>query len=169
MNYKPYYSCGRLEKPLEHCQDKSFAEPNRRNLEIACAVGCMIPTAIEFCVLPRTPEQSRGVIVSVISHPAQQLVHGPMRLIDSRIGISSRCGISVGDGNSAKTPAADHIRTLIFRPVRIEQRVVFRCVAVRPAIHGDRGDVASGIETARAEGAGELSRGYCARKSRTWC
>jgi hypothetical protein len=43
VNYKPYYSCGRLEKPLEHCQDKSFAELNRRNLKIAYASECIIP------------------------------------------------------------------------------------------------------------------------------
>ena len=42
------------------------------------------------------------------------------------------------------------------RPVRIEQRVVFVGVAVRPAIDGDGGDVARRIEAAGAEHAGEL-------------
>ena len=86
---------------------------------------------------------------SATSHTAQQLIHGPICLIDGRIGISSRCGISVGNGNSAKTLAPDYIRTLIFGPVGIEQRVVLIPVAVRPAVDGDRLDVARRIKTAR--------------------
>src|SRR5271156_7225341 len=40
--------------------------------------------------------------------------------------------------------------------VGVEQWVVFRRVTVRPPIHGDRGDIACGIESSRRQRASEL-------------
>ena len=79
-----------------------------------------------------------------------------MGLIYSRIRICAPAGIRIGDCDTAKVHAADDVRSLLLGHVRIEQRVVFRRIAVRPAIDGDGGDVASRIEAARAEHAAEL-------------
>ena len=87
---------------------------------------------------------------------AQQLNHGAVRLVDCRVGISRSAGIRVADGDAAKARPADHVRTLRFWHVGIEQRVVFGRIAVWPAIHGYRLDVTRRIESSGPQRAQQL-------------
>src|SRR5215470_17355393 len=52
--------------------------------------------------------------------------------------------------------AANFMRGLAPGPLRIEQRVVFVTIAVRPTIHGDGFDVSRRIEAARGQAASDL-------------
>src|SRR6202011_993869 len=82
-----------------------------------------------------------------------------MTLIDGRIRVCHSAGIGIGNGYAAELRAPDDVCPLGFGDIRIEQWVVFRRVAVRPPVHGDGGDIASGIEASRAQGASELLAG----------
>src|ERR1035437_9215103 len=85
------------------------------------------------------------------------LPYRPPRLIDGLIRIGIGSGIGVGDGNPPVRFARDFTRCLpAFQPERIEQRVVFVGVAVGPAIHRNRRDVAGRIEATGTKGAGQL-------------
>src|SRR5215831_14465761 len=71
---------------------------------------------------------------------------GAVGLIDSDIRVCSGAGVGVGDGDMAKSLAANLVRSLACGPLRIEKRVVLVAVAMRPAIDGDGFDIAGGIE-----------------------
>src|SRR3984893_4423050 len=86
----------------------------------------------------------------------QQFVDRAARLIDGRVGIGAAARIRVGDGNSAEGCSAAYIGPLRRRHVRFVQRVVFRRIAMRPAIDGDGLDVARGIKSTRTQGARKL-------------
>ncbi len=86
----------------------------------------------------------------------QQLSDGAMPLIDGRIRISPAPGIGIGNGDAAKWGAAEDMRPLGFRDVRIEQGIVFGRITMRPSVHGDGRDVAGGVEASSLEGAGQL-------------
>src|SRR5579862_3843076 len=87
---------------------------------------------------------------------AQQLVDRAARLVDCRVGVCGSSGIRVCDRDPPEGRSADDVRALRFGHHRVEQGVVFRRIAMRPAINRDRLDVACRIEAARAECAGEL-------------
>src|SRR3546814_3842434 len=60
--------------------------------------------------------------------------------------------IRIGDRDPAEALAADHVGPLLGCHVpRIVERVVFIGIAVGPAVDGDGGDIALGIEAAGAE------------------
>src|SRR5271157_4057676 len=66
-------------------------------------------------------------------------------------------GVRVRDLDSSEGLPSNHTRTFGRRPVdRLEQFVVFVAISVRPTIHRDRLNVASGIEAARCEYAAKL-------------
>src|ERR1700689_2272402 len=90
------------------------------------------------------------------SSSSEQFHDGAMALIDGGIRVRPAAGIRIGDGDATELRAPDDVRALGLRDVRIEQRVIFRRVAVRPPIHGDGGDIADGIETSLPQGASEL-------------
>src|SRR5271155_3135509 len=79
-----------------------------------------------------------------------------MPLIDRRIGIRGASGIRVRYRDPAELRTPEHVRLLAFRKLGIEQWVVFRRIAVGPSIHGDRRNVAGGIEPSALERAAEL-------------
>src|SRR5579862_235309 len=78
-------------------------------------------------------------------------------LIDCSAGVGERGGIGIGDRNSAERLTADHAGTFVFGPIRIEERVVFVRVAVRPAIDGYCLNVLCRIKTSRHENPPELA------------
>ncbi len=82
-----------------------------------------------------------------------------MGLVDGGVGIGGPAGVGIGDGDAAKAGAADHIGLALGRQVFIEQGVVFGGVAVGPAVDGDGGDVAGGVEAAGGQGPGQLVAG----------
>src|SRR5579863_5824950 len=85
------------------------------------------------------------------------LSHGPPRLVDRLICVSVSTGVGVGDGDSPESPPRYFAGSLAaLQPKRIEQRVVFVGVAVRPAVDCNRCDVARGIESPSAECSGQL-------------
>ena len=79
-----------------------------------------------------------------------------MTLIDGRVGVGPAARIRVRNGNPAELRTADDMGSLVFGYFWIEQRVVFGCIAVRPSIHGDGGDVPRRIESAIFQGAPQL-------------
>src|ERR1700677_1292123 len=79
-----------------------------------------------------------------------------MTLVDGRVGIGFASGVRVGYGDPAELRAAENVRLTVFWELGIEQRVVFGRIAVGPSIHGDRRDVAGGIESPVFERTAEL-------------
>ncbi len=71
------------------------------------------------------------------------------------MGIGVSAGIRVGDGDPTMGPPR-HFEDALFVVVRIEQRIRHITVAVRPAIDGDRRDIASARKAGGAEHAIEL-------------
>src|SRR5208283_4407104 len=74
------------------------------------------------------------------------LIHGATGLIDGGFGFGDGGGIAIGDGDATERLAADDPRFFPLFPIGIEERVRHERVAVCPAIDGDAGDVASGVE-----------------------
>src|SRR5258706_7825872 len=99
----------------------------------------------------------RYIIAARYEQLTLQLSHRPPGLIDSLIcvGVSSRIG--VGDSDSPKSFPRHFTRSLAaLQPERIEQRVIFIRVTMRPAIHSDRRDVARWIEPSRSQRSSQL-------------
>src|SRR5205807_3984912 len=85
------------------------------------------------------------------------LLHRAISLIDSAIGIRISAGIGVGDCQATERLARNLAWSFAaLQPEFIPQRVVFIRVPMRPAIDGDRGYIASGIQAARPQCAREL-------------
>ena len=77
-------------------------------------------------------------------------------MIDGYIGVGRGAGVGIGDSDAAVRLTADFVRRLAGRPLRIEERVVFIAVTVRPAIDRNGFDVARRIETTSTQAAGKL-------------
>src|SRR3974390_3108543 len=94
---------------------------------------------------------------TVLYLPSPRQVHNStMRLIDGRVGVRAAAGIGIGNCNKTKVPTADHMRPLSFWNVGIEEGVIFRRVAMGPAVHGDGGDIAGGVKSSLPQGAEQL-------------
>src|SRR5271170_4079104 len=78
-------------------------------------------------------------------------MHCPTALIDGLVGVSSRSGVGIGDGNPPVAPARNIAGAFAFRPIWVPQRVVLVGITVRPAVDGNRFDVSCGIESACTE------------------
>src|SRR5690242_6545240 len=87
---------------------------------------------------------------------AQKLCNRPVRLIDRRAGISRTTRIRVRNGDPAESGPAEDMRLLCFGQLRVEQRVIFRSVAMGPAVYSDGEDVRRGVEPAIRERSGQL-------------
>ena len=122
-----------------------------------CARRCPHPTCSLRCA--RRPPH-KGEVKS-----AQQLAHRAVRLVDGDVGIGGHAGIGIGDGD-----AAERLRATMLGRVGVEsaiaQRIVFRRIAVRPAVDGDAFDVARRIEAAGPRMRPSWSRMF-SRRSRT--
>ena len=88
--------------------------------------------------------------------PFKQLADGAKGLIDGYIGVGGGARVGIGDGDTAVGFTADFVRRLSGRPLRIEERVIFIAVTVRPTVNRDGFDVASRIETTGTEATREL-------------
>src|SRR3984957_16430270 len=78
---------------------------------------------------------------------SRHFLHRAIGLIDGRVGVRKGFSVGIRDGNAAKGLPPDDAGLLIFGPIRIEKRIVFVGVAMRPTIDGDRLNVARGIES----------------------
>jgi len=76
-------------------------------------------------------------------------VNRPLRLIDRFIGVGRRAGIGIGDCDPSECTPADHVRALLRGEGWVAECVVGIGIAVRPAIDGEREDIAGWIEAAR--------------------
>src|SRR5688572_9232385 len=85
-----------------------------------------------------------------------QFMHSAMCLLDRHVRVGAHAGVGVRDSDASEALSADHVRHFFRRRVAVDQEVIFRCVAVRPAIRGDAFDVAGRIEAAAAQRAAEL-------------
>ncbi len=65
------------------------------------------------------------------------LLDGPITLIDGFVRVGESAGIGIGDMNITKGLASDFVWRVARRPDRIVKRIVFVSVAVGPAIDGD--------------------------------
>src|SRR5882672_3822124 len=79
-----------------------------------------------------------------------------MGFVDRRVRVGRSCRIGVCNRYAAKGFAGDFAWTLSSRPFGVEKIVVFVCVAMRPAIDGNRVNITRGIEAASAENAAKL-------------
>src|SRR6516164_852068 len=70
-----------------------------------------------------------------------------------RIGVAA--GVGIGDRNTAKGPSGPCENPIVI-VIGIEQRIRYIAVAVRPAIDGDRRDIALAVESTATEHAIEL-------------
>src|SRR5262245_57554937 len=59
-------------------------------------------------------------------------VHSAICLVDGGIGFRLGAGIGIGDGDPSKRLAPDYPWLFFFFPLRIEERVGFKSVAMRP-------------------------------------
>src|SRR5262249_37749064 len=82
---------------------------------------------------------------------SQKFLHGAIRLIDSHVSISGRAGIGVGNGDSSELLSADDIRALRFRPIRVEERVIFVSITVRPTVDRNPLNIFPGVNPSRAQ------------------
>src|SRR5271155_2939204 len=87
---------------------------------------------------------------------AGEFLHGAMRLVDRRVGVSGGAGVRVGDRDAAEGSPANLMWRAALRPVWIEQWVVLVGVSVRPAVNCDRRNIRVRIEAAAAQDAHEL-------------
>src|SRR5206468_405946 len=88
---------------------------------------------------------------------ALQFLHGPPGLINGAIGVGIRSRIRIGDGNPAERLTRHLAGNLsAIDPEFIPQRVVFVRIAVRPAVHSYRSNIARRIESARPKRTCEL-------------
>src|SRR5580692_6098535 len=76
----------------------------------------------------------------------RHFLHRAIGLIDSRVGVGESFGVGIRDRDSSKGLTANYAGLLIFRPIRIEKRIVFVGVAMRPTIDRDGLNVARRIE-----------------------
>ncbi len=90
-------------------------------------------------------------------HPAltQKLLHRAVGLVDGVVHPGVAAGIGVGDRHRTEGLAGELEHRLLV-VVRIVQRIGHVAVAVRPAVDGDRGDVARAGKSARPEHAVEI-------------
>jgi hypothetical protein len=86
----------------------------------------------------------------------QQFLDGPVALIDGLVGVGSGGCVRIGNRNSSVSLARDVARALARGPIGIPKRVVLVGVAMRPAVDGDRVDIARRIESPCPEHAFEL-------------
>src|SRR5256885_9854808 len=86
----------------------------------------------------------------------QQFLHGSMGFVDRGVSISRSRRVGVCNRYAAKRFAGDFAWTLSCGPFGIEKIVVFVCVAMRPAIDGNRVNITRGIEAAGTENAAKL-------------
>src|SRR5580704_7875729 len=92
-----------------------------------------------------------------LSGDAEQVVHCAVLFINCGIGVSVGCGVRICDRYSSEGLTRYHTRLLAtLQPERIEQRIVFVRVAMRPAIYCDGGDIARRIESTTRECAGKF-------------
>src|SRR5206468_3338498 len=101
-------------------------------------IGAAVAWQIVFLIIGRDPERHRP--------PLQDLLHGPVRLEHGRVGMRTGRRIRVRDRDQPERPSRLDARTIVGRRVdpleRVVQRVVGVRVAMRPAVHGNRDDVA---------------------------
>src|ERR1700678_987921 len=76
----------------------------------------------------------------------RHFLHRAIGLIDSRVGVGESFGVGIRDRDSSKGLTANYAGLLIFRPIRVEKRIVLVGVAMRPTIDRDRLNVARRIE-----------------------
>src|SRR5688572_7559550 len=100
---------------------------------------------------------TRTVRCSVFASCIEQFMHSSMRLLDRNVGVRAHARVGVRDGNAPEASASDDIRHVVGRCIAIDEAVVFRRIAVRPAIDRDAGDISSGLEAAAAQCAAELA------------
>lgn len=79
-----------------------------------------------------------------------------MRLVDRRVRVGGETRVGIRDGDAPETLSSQEIWRVLGVEVLVPQGIVFRCVAVRPAVYGDPLDIAGRIEAARAKCAREL-------------
>src|SRR5262245_34290689 len=111
--------------------------------------------------LSSTSTQRLGWICRMIRLPssssAQRFLDRTERLGDRAVRVRPRARIGVGDRDPAEGLSSDDPGLLgLGLPLRLPQQPWRVGVAVRPAIDGDRPDVALGVESGRAEGLVEL-------------
>src|SRR5271170_4960743 len=104
----------------------------------------------------RSQARGRGRIYTPFWRVSEQVLDGTVGLVDRGVRIGGSAGVGIGDGDAAEAGAADDMRRLPVGPVRIEQRIIFVGVTVRPAVDRDGGNVAGRIETAGTEDARQL-------------
>src|SRR5687768_14038735 len=63
-----------------------------------------------------------------------QFMHSAMCLLDRHVRVGAHAGVGVRDSDASEALSADHVRHFFRRRVAVDQEVIFRCVAVRPAI-----------------------------------
>ena len=86
-----------------------------------------------------------------------QLANRAVGLVDGRVGVGAPRGVGVGNGDLPEPLARDDPGLiLVVLPVGIGEQVALVGIAVRPAVDGDRLDVAGRVETARRQGAPKL-------------
>ena len=88
--------------------------------------------------------------------PFKQLADGAEGLIDSYISVGGGAGVGIGNGDAAARFTTDFVRRLARIPLRIEERIVFIAITVRPTVNRDGFDVARRIEAAGTEATREL-------------
>src|SRR5579859_1051199 len=79
-----------------------------------------------------------------------------MGFVDSGVSVGRCSRIGVCNRYAAKRFSGDFAWTLSCGPFQVEKIVVFIRVAMRPAIDGDRVNIACGVETAGAENTAQL-------------
>ena len=77
-------------------------------------------------------------------------------MIDGYIGVGGGARVGIGDGDTAVGFTTDFVRRLAGIPLRIEERIVFVAITVRPTVNRDGFDVARRIETTGTETTREL-------------
>src|SRR5688572_970281 len=100
----------------------------------------------EFSAQPR--EVYTDTKVSASRNRSLQFMHSAMSFLDRNVRVGTHAGIGVRDRDSSEALSADDVRHFFQRRVAVDEEVIFRCVAVRPAIHGNAFDVAGRIESA---------------------
>src|SRR6267142_5543980 len=79
-----------------------------------------------------------------------------MRLVNCSVGVGSRSRVGIRNGDSPERLARDLAWTLALGPFRIEEIVIFVCVAMRPAIDGDCVNIVRWVKTARTQHSAKL-------------
>src|ERR1700732_1353802 len=160
--------------PGASCAKCAVSAANVRPGTHALASAAPVPTAIPFRkslrVMARFMPSSRSrarlassLVMKVLCLGSSSLLarynlrHRTMALINSNVGVGVAIGVGIGNVDPPEWLSPNYARALGSGPVkRFKQRVVLVGISMRPAVHGDGLNVASGIEASSGENPAKL-------------